>query len=201
MQFEIRRMQHNLGITVVYVTHDQQEAMAMSSRVAVFHRGRIQQVAAPETLYEEPEREFVASFIGDNNVLRGRIRAVERDSCDVETSGGIVRAFPVHRCRPGDRSVIAIRPERVHLTKPGIYTNEFEATIEDILFIGDHLRLRLNLCGNRDFVVKIQNIVGHSAVLEGDRVRVGWSVMDCRALPDEEGLSRDPTTRNHTPDQ
>lgn len=173
----------------------------MSSRVAVFHRGRIQQVAAPETLYEEPEREFVASFIGDNNVLRGRIRAVGRDSCDVETPGGIVRAFPVHRCRPGDRSVLAIRPERVHLAKPGIYTNEFEATIEDILFIGDHLRLRLNLCGNRNFVVKIQNIAGHSAVLEGDRVRVGWSVMDCRALPDEEGLSRGPTTLNRTPEQ
>ena len=187
MQFEIRRMQQDLGVTVVYVTHDQQEAMAMSSRVAVFHRGHIQQVAAPETLYEEPEREFVASFIGDNNMLRGQVRTVERDYCDVETPDGIVRAFPVHHCRPGDRSVLAIRPERVSLTQSGVYTNEFEAVVEDILFIGDHLRLRLNLCGNPNFVVKIQNIIGHSAVLAGDRVRVGWSVMDCRALADEEG--------------
>ena len=187
MQFEIRRMQQDLGVTVVYVTHDQQEAMAMSSRVAVFHRGQIQQVAAPETLYEEPEREFVASFIGDNNMLRGHVRRAERDFCDVETPGGTVRAFPVHHCRPGDSSVLAIRPERVSLTKPGVYTNEFEAVVEDIMFIGDHLRLRLNLCGNPNFVVKVQNIIGHSAVLAGDRVRVGWSVMDCRALPDEEG--------------
>ncbi len=187
MQFEIRRMQQDLGVTVVYVTHDQQEAMAMSSRVAVFHRGHIQQVAAPETLYEEPEREFVASFIGDNNMLRGHVRRAERDFCDVETPGGTVRAFPVHHCRPGDSSVLAIRPERVSLTKPGVYTNEFEAVVEDIMFIGDHLRLRLNLCGNPNFVVKVQNIIGHSAVLAGDRVRVGWSVMDCRALPDEEG--------------
>ena len=195
MQFEIRRMQQDLGVTVIYVTHDQQEAMAMSSRVAVFHRGHIQQVAAPETLYEEPEREFVASFIGDNNMLRGHVRKVERDFCDVETPGGTVRAFPVHGCRPGDRSVLAIRPERVSLTKPGVYTNEFEAVVEDILFIGDHLRLRVNLCGNPNFIVKIQNTVGHSAVLEGDRVRIGWSVMDCRALPDEEGGSG-PTSVN-----
>ena len=120
-------------------------------------------------------------------MLRGQVRTVERDYCDVETPDGTVRAFPVHRCRPGDPSVLAIRPERVSLTEPGIYTNEFEAVVEDILFIGDHLRLRLNLCGNPNFVVKIQNIIGHSAVLAGDRVRVGWSVMDCRALPDEEG--------------
>ncbi len=186
MQFEIRRMQHDLEVTVVYVTHDQQEAMAMSSRVAVFHRGRIQQVAAPETLYEEPEREFVASFIGDNNMLRGRIRSVERDYCDVETPGGMIRAFPVHDCRPGEHAALAIRPERVGLSRPGVYTNEFEAKIEDILFIGDHLRLHLNLCGNPNFIVKIQNIVGHSAVLAGDTVRVGWGVMDCRALPDEQ---------------
>ncbi len=158
----------------------------MSSRVAVFDRGWIQQVAAPETLYEEPEREFVARFIGDNNILRGRISSVDRGVCEVETPGGSVRAFPVHEFRPGDKAALAIRPERVGLTEPGVYSNEFEAEIDDILFIGDHLRLRLNLCGNPNFIVKIPNIVGHGAVLESDRVRVGWGVTDCRALPNEE---------------
>ena len=186
MQFEIRRIQHELGVTVVYVTHDQQEAMAMSSRVAVFHGGRIQQVATPETLYEEPEQEFVASFIGDNNILRGRISSVDFGVCQVETPGGSVKAFPVHECRPGQQAALAIRPERVGLAKPGVYTNEFEARIDDILFIGDHLRLRLDLCGNPNFVVKIPNIVGHGAMLGGDRVCVGWGVTDCRALPEEE---------------
>ncbi len=184
MQFEIRRIQQDLGVTVVYVTHDQQEAMAMSSRVAVFHRGRIQQVAAPEILYEEPEREFVAAFIGDNNILRGRISSVGRGVCEVETPDGTVKAFPVRDCRPGDSAALAIRPERVGLAKPGVFSNEFEARIDDILFIGDHLRLRLDLCGNPNFIVKIPNIVGHGAVLEGDRVSVGWAVTDCRALPD-----------------
>ena len=191
MQLEIRRIQHDLEVTVVYVTHDQQEAMAMSSRVAVFHKGRIQQVAEPEILYEEPEREFVASFIGDNNILRGRISSVERGVCEVETPGGSVKAFPVHECRPGERAVLAIRPERVGLSKPGLYTNQFEARIDDILFIGDHLRLRLNLCGNPNFIVKIPNVVGHGAVLEGDRIGVGWAVTDCRSLPDEEYLGDD----------
>ena len=186
MQLEIRRIQHSLGVTVVYVTHDQQEAMAMSSRVAVFHRGGVQQVAEPETLYEEPQREFVARFIGDNNILRGQVRSADRGVCEVETPGGPVKAFPVHSFRPGENAALAIRPERVGLSKPGLYTNQFEARVDDILFIGDHLRLRLDLCGNPNFIVKIPNIVGHGAVLEGDRIRVGWTVTDCRALPDEE---------------
>ena len=184
MQLELRRIQASLGITIVYVTHDQQEAMAMSSRVAVFHRGRIQQVAEPETLYEEPQKEFVAKFIGDNNILRGRVRSIDGGVCDVETPGGMVKAFPVHPLRPGESAALAIRPERVGLSKPGLYSNEFDARIDDILFIGDHLRLRLDLCGNSSFIVKIPNIVGHGAVLEGDRIRVGWAVTDCRALPD-----------------
>ena len=77
MQYEIRRIHRSLGVTVVYVTHDQQEAMVMSDRIAVFNRGRIEQVATPEILYEEPERPFVARFIGGNNLLRGHVAAVD----------------------------------------------------------------------------------------------------------------------------
>ncbi len=183
MQFEIRRIQQDLGVTVVYVTHDQQEAMSMSSRVAVFHRGRVQQVAEPEVLYEEPEREFVAGFIGDNNIIHGRITSVSRGICEVETRDGIVKAFPVRACRPGQSAVLAIRPERVGLAKPGVFSNEFKARVDGVLFIGDHLRLQLNLCGNSNFIVKIPNIVGHGGMLAGDSVSVGWAVTDCRALP------------------
>ena len=187
MQYEIRRIQRTLGITVVYVTHDQQEAMVMSDRVAVFRRGRIEQVALPEILYEEPERPFVASFIGENNMLSGRVVSVEKDISRVEVGGQIVQAFQVTPCKPGDPVVLAIRPERVCLApEPEMYANRFEAGIEDITFLGDHLRLRLAVCGRTDFVVKIPNIVGHGAVLEGDRVQVGWTATDCRALPPDE---------------
>ncbi len=188
MQYEIRRIQRSLGVTVVYVTHDQQEAMVLSDRVAVFRRGRIEQVALPETLYEEPERPFVASFIGENNLLHGRVLGVEHDISRVEAGGQIVQAFQVGPCKPGDPVTLAIRPERVCLApKPELYSNRFEASIEDITFLGDHLRLRVAVCGSTDFIIKIPNTVGHGAVLEGDRVQVGWTPIDCRAMaPDEE---------------
>ena len=173
------------GVPTLLVTHDAAEAMAMSDRVAVFHRGRIEQVASPEALYEEPERAFVARFIGDNNLLHGRVLSTARDACEVETPGGTVRAFPVHRCAPGDRAILAIRPERVGLARTEMYSNVFEAEIADIMFQGDHLRLKLGLCGNPAFIVKIPNVAGHGAVLRGDRVRVGWDMADCRALPEE----------------
>ena len=188
MQYEIRRIQRTLGVTVIYVTHDQQEAMAMSDRVAVFNRGCIEQVAAPEVLYEEPERGFVATFIGDNNLLHGRIVASRGDICVVDTGHGLVQAFLVAPRGVGETVTLAIRPERVALAaRPGLYSNEFEAQVDDIAFLGDHLRVRLTVCGSSDFVVKIPNIVGHGAVLEDDRVRVGWTPLDCRALaPDED---------------
>ena len=182
MQFEIRRIQRALGVTVVYVTHDQQEAMAMSDRVAVFNAGRIEQVASPEVLYEEPERPFVAAFIGDNNLLSGRILGVEGDTCVVDVQGLQVRAFVVSRGGVGDDVVLAIRPERVGLApNPGTYSNEFEVDVEDMAFLGDHLRVQTSV-GGKSFVLKIPNIVGHGGVLAGDRVRIGWTTTDCRAL-------------------
>ncbi len=183
MQYEVRRIQRRLGVTVVYVTHDQQEAMVMSDRVAVFHRGRIEQVASPEVLYEEPERQFVARFIGENNLLHGKVAGIEGDFYRVETGGQIVKALRVALLRTGDAVALAIRPERVCIApEPGIYSNEFEGKVEDVVFLGDYLKLRMTVCGDSDFIAKIPNIVGHGAVLEGDRVRIGWTLTDCRAL-------------------
>ncbi len=188
MQYEIRRIHKSLGVTVVYVTHDQQEAMVMSDRIAVLRRGDIEQVAEPEALYEEPERSFVARFIGENNRMHGRVIRVDGDICEVETGGQIIRALRVAPCRSGDATTLSIRPERVAISpEPGLYTNELDAKIEDITFLGDHLRLRITVCGRSDFIAKIPNIVGHGALLEGDRVRIGWTPTDCRVLdPDDE---------------
>ena len=188
LQYEIRRIHTDLGVTVLYVTHDQNEAMVMSDRVAVFRAGRIEQADSPEALYEEPKRSFVARFIGENNRMAGRIIAVQNNICDVDVGGRVVRAYRVAECGPGDRATLSIRPERVAISvSPGLYTNEFDARIEDITFLGDHLRLRVDVCGQSGFIIKIPNMVGHGAVIEGDRVRVGWTPTDCRVLdPDEE---------------
>ena len=104
LQYEIRRIHRQLGVTVLYVTHDQQEAMAMSDRVAVFRAGRIEQVASPEVLYEEPQRPFVASFIGENNLLEGRIVSAERGVCQVDVGDQRVQAAHIADLAPRKRN-------------------------------------------------------------------------------------------------
>ena len=188
MQYEIRRIHKTLGVTVVYVTHDQQEAMVMSDRIAVLRGGVIEQVADPETLYEEPRSSFVARFIGENNRLHGKVAGTDGDICEVEAGGETIRAIRIVPCGAGDPTTLSIRPERVAVApEPGLYTNELEALIEDITFLGDYLRIRVSVCGTSDFVIKIPNIVGHGALLAGDRIRIGWTPTDCRVLdPDRE---------------
>ena len=188
MQYEIRRIHQSLGVTMVYVTHDQQEAMVMSDRIAVLRGGQIEQIDGPEALYEEPERSFVARFIGENNRLQGRVTAVDGDICTVESGGQIIQALRVAPCGPGAATTLSVRPERVAIApEPDLYTNELDAVIEDITFLGDHLRLRLTVCGRSDFIAKIPNVVGHGAVLAGDRVRIGWTPTDCRVLDPDDG--------------
>ena len=183
LQYEIRRIQRQLRVTVLYVTHDQQEAMAMSDRVAVFQAGRIEQVATPEVLYEEPQRPFVASFIGENNLLKGRIISIERGVCEVEVGEQRLQAAHIADLPAGSETLVAIRPERVNIAPLSMrYSNEFDALVEDISFLGDHLRVRLEVCGSSDFIAKIPNIVGHGGILPGDKVRIGWGALDCRAL-------------------
>lgn len=188
MQYEIRRLHQRLEVTMIYVTHDQQEAMVLSDRVAVFQDGIVQQIATPETLYEEPGRVFVSSFIGDNNVLYGVVKKVEENEiCHVDLDGdNRVQALAVTHHEPGDEVWLTIRPERVSIRPDkDTYTNDFPATVEDVVFMGDHLRLNVTTCGVRDFIIKIPNIVGHGGVLPGDEIRIGWAALDCRAIAQE----------------
>lgn len=105
LQFEITRLAHDLGITTVYVTHDQTEALTMSDRVAVFDDGRIQQLAPPDQLYEEPENSFVAQFIGENNTLLGKVSKIAGDQCEVTLDDGeIIDAKPVNVTEVGQRT-------------------------------------------------------------------------------------------------
>ena len=105
MQYEIKHIHENLGVTVVYVTHDQSEALTMSNRVAVFNDGVIQQLASPDDLYERPENAFVAQFIGENNTLNGTVREIDGDNCTVELDdGAMVEALKVNVNAVGDRS-------------------------------------------------------------------------------------------------
>ncbi len=189
LQLEIRSIQRELGVTMVYVTHDQQEAMTLSDRIAVFNAGQIQQAASPETLYEEPATEFVARFVGDNNLLRGTVRSVEGELCQVEVGGGMseafmVEAFMVEPIAAGASAVLAIRPERIVLSPSIEYSNSVTAGVEDMVFQGDHWRIRVSVFGESDFFVKMPNVIGQGGILPGDQIRIGWTTIDCRALAD-----------------
>jgi len=184
MQLEIKHIHQNLGVTVVYVTHDQSEALTMSDRIAVFNEGEIQQLATPGDLYEEPQNSFVAQFIGENNKLDGRVVAVNGASCRVEVPGGVlVEALPVRVERAGEPTTLSLRPERVKINPAnGACENLFPAKVEELIYLGDHTRARVAVCGMNDFVIKVPNAEGMPRFEPGATIRVGWKRSDCRAL-------------------
>ena len=183
MQYEIKHIHENLGVTVVYVTHDQSEALTMSNRIAVFNDGVIQQLATPADLYERPENAFVAQFIGENNELAGTVKALTGQTCIVEVEGGEVRALAVRVDGVGARTLVSLRPERVMLNPAdGVCANLFEGRVEEQIYVGDHVRTRVSVCGHDDFIVKVPNSTMQEPVAPGDVVKVGWRAEDCRAL-------------------
>jgi putative spermidine/putrescine transport system ATP-binding protein len=184
MQYEIKHIHEVLNVTVVYVTHDQSEAMTMSNRVAVFDDGVIQQLSTPDVLYEEPENAFVAQFIGENNKISGELTEIAEDRCIVKVdSGEIVKALRVNVGQVGDRTTLSLRPERVTLDPAaGSLENVFEGTVRELIYLGDHLRTRIDVCGNDDFIVKVPNAAGRLKIGKGEKINVGWTPEDCRAL-------------------
>jgi putative spermidine/putrescine transport system ATP-binding protein len=182
MQYEIKHIHETLGVTVVYVTHDQTEALTMSNRIAVFDDGIIQQLAPPADLYERPENAFVAAFIGENNRLFGKVTSLNGTGCKVELDDGSeVHALKVNVGEVGDRTTLSLRPERV-MIEPGDLPNTFDAQVRELIYLGDHIRTRVRLCGNDEFVIKIPNASNHASLSVGETVKVGWTVDDCRAL-------------------
>jgi len=180
MQYEIKHIHENLGITVVYVTHDQSEALTMSDRIAVFEDGRIQQLAPPEDLYERPENAFVAQFIGENNRLNGTVTNLEQDVATVDVGGLSLQAKAVN-CGPvGSKTMLSIRPERVFIGTEG--ANQTQAMVKELIYLGDHIRCRMAVAGNDEFIVKVPNSSGHKHLVVGESATVSWQTDDCRAL-------------------
>ena len=185
MQFEITDLAHRLGITVVYVTHDQTEALTMSDRVAVFDDGRIQQLAPPDELYEKPQNSFVAQFIGENNTLEGVIREIKGDTCVVQLDdGGLIDAVPVNVSNVGERTRVSIRPERVEINKERLQegAHTLKAEVLEFIYMGDIFRTRLKVAGNDEFVIKTRNAPDQVRLQPGTQIDIGWLPEDCRAL-------------------
>jgi putative spermidine/putrescine transport system ATP-binding protein len=185
LQFEITHLAHELGITVVYVTHDQTEALTMSDRVAVFDDGRIQQLAPPDELYESPQNSFVAQFIGENNTLDGVVQEIKGNTCIVRLdSGDIIDAVPVNVSAVGDRTKVSIRPERVEFDKNRLQegAHTLKAEVLEFIYMGDIFRTRLRVAGMDNFVIKSRNAPDQTRLVPGQQIEIGWLAQDCRAL-------------------
>jgi len=184
MQIEIKQLQTSLGITMVYVTHDQSEALTMSDRIAVFHDGCIQQLADPETLYNEPANRFVASFIGENNTLPCTLLGREGDLAVVRMAdGSTLKAAGVAMAGTGGGLSVSVRPENITLAGKGAGAelNRMTGTVRDVFFLGDHMRLSLEAFGGQLVTARIQaRRAGPFA--PGDGVTLECSVSDCRLL-------------------
>jgi putative spermidine/putrescine transport system ATP-binding protein len=156
MQIELKELHRRLGVSFVYVTHDQSEALTMSDRVAVFNDGKVQQVDRVDRLYEAPANRFVASFVGDNTVLDGVVIGSAGAACIVGLANGVrVTGVNVNGAQAGDHVRCCIRPERIELTGVLNQANTFEATVADVIYFGDHLRLRCEVPGQPDGTVKL----------------------------------------------
>ncbi|AWK88877.1 ABC transporter ATP-binding protein [Azospirillum thermophilum] len=186
MQLEIKHLHETMGITVVYVTHDQGEALTMSDRIAVFNDGIVQQIDRPAALYERPVNSFVANFIGENNVLNGTVENIEQEYCRVALdAGGSVVATAVNIAGAGARTSLSIRPERVTILAgpdaAGEGPNRLPAVIQDMIYLGDHTLAVLTAAGNDEFMVKLP-AGAHAGLSHGEPVTITFRPEDCRAL-------------------
>ena len=179
MQLELKRLNREVGATFVYVTHDQEEALTMSDRIAVMNEGRVLQLGTPEEIYERPRNRFVADFIGQTNFLDVSLLRVQGDEAEVELPGsGVLRAHMPVGTRPAARTTLAVRPEKVALAadvSPDLAAgwNVLDGMVADIVYLGTHTQYVVRLPGGPTVVVHRQNrFLGEAEPRLGDPVRV-----------------------------
>ncbi|WP_413733354.1 ABC transporter ATP-binding protein [Sodalis sp. RH21] len=187
MQMEIKALHQALELTIVYVTHDQSEAMTMSDRVAVFNDGIIQQINSPSKLYEEPQNTFVAQFIGENNSLSATQSGSEGDYYRATLDDGtVLRALKVRPSSPGRRIMLCIRPERVRVDVPPAElppgSGQISARIAQFIYLGDHIRMIAEVAGQPDFMVKLSAADMNPDWRAGSAVTLSWQERHLRAL-------------------
>jgi spermidine/putrescine transport system ATP-binding protein len=161
MQLELKGLQERVGITFIYVTHDQEEALTMSDRIAVMSGGKVLQVGSPTEIYERPSCRFVADFIGESNFVQGRVSAVEPSAAVITTDDGLkLRGQALQPARVGEPAFLSIRPEKARLTlqpPPEGTANVFPVAVDRISYIGSDTRILVHLGPDRPFSVWEQN--------------------------------------------
>jgi len=185
MRWELRELQRTLGITMLYVTHDQVEALSMSDRVAVMHQGQIVQVGAPREIYERPGTPFVADFVGSTNLLRGVVVAapLEPPWWRVETAGGPLRCLMTVPAQPGTAVLVSIRPEDVFVRNGEADPGAWVGVLEEVIFLGGVVDCRIRV---RDLVLRAH---AHPSQVfrPGDRVHLQFNPERLIAVRSQDG--------------
>ncbi|MEQ4724101.1 ABC transporter ATP-binding protein [Nonomuraea sp. B19D2] len=172
MQLELKRLQHEVGITFVVVTHDQEEAMSLADRIAVFDRGSVRQVDEPVALYERPRTPFVADFVGANNLFHGTAGGPDGINTD---EFGMLAGTPLEELAAGAKALLAVRPEKVELADENA-TRGLKGSVLDVSFYGGVSHISVDVPGRaKPLLVAVQ---GASSMEVGAKVKVRWNAED-----------------------
>lgn len=184
MRLEVREIQQKLGISTVFVTHDQDEAFEMSDRIILMNGGRIEQYGTPEDLYDRPENRFAAEFIGETNLLKGKVASIADDDISVEIAGGarFTTLPPAHSPGVGDALHLMVRPERVEVLPAGEDAPDtLTAVIEKRVFSGDVITLTLRTPHDHVIIARKPSSARYRGLARDMSVQL--VLEDCRALP------------------
>jgi spermidine/putrescine ABC transporter ATP-binding subunit len=186
MQLELQHIQKKVGITILYVTHDQEEALSMSTKIAVINEGRIEQMGTATEIYDHPDNKFVADFIGETNIFRAKIYGVDDDCIHIE--GPCIRRIRANTSKSveiGQNVHLAVRPEKITFIEKNEQNHcVYGGVVEDIIYLGDITKFYVRLSDLPQdeqeglIVVKVQNRLGGFQHKRGDNVQIGWNEMD-----------------------
>ncbi len=183
MQIELKQLQRRLGATVIYVTHDQEEALTMSDRVAVMNGGRLAQLGSPRDLYDRPADAFVADFIGEMNLLPGTVQAVSGSICAVAVDGGTASGIASQQVSAGGPARIAVRPEHVTLSPAGPAVEGLRGRLAEIVFNGASTAMLVELPGGAVLRADFGSRSGSAGLRPGDAVAATWRAEDAIVFP------------------
>jgi spermidine/putrescine transport system ATP-binding protein len=184
MRAELRQIQRRTGITFIYITHDQGEALAMSDRVAVMSQGRVEQVGVSSDIYDHPATAFVASFVGENNLFRGRVTARQNGQARIDTSFGPLTGLNPHGLAVGDDAFLFVRPERLRLARPAAAAySTLASTVLGEVFEGVMVNLTLANPAGRPITLTMSNDGDVPRLDEGSPIEVHFAADNARVLP------------------
>jgi spermidine/putrescine transport system ATP-binding protein len=201
MQLELKRIQQEVGITFIYVTHDQEEAMTMSNRLAVMRAGRAEQIGPPEEVYEKPQTQFVAAFLGASNLLEGELKEQTDGTSTVLLAGGDVVHLPNDRApfRVGESVLVGVRPEKITIRSDGDTSegrstadpgwNSVSGLLRMATYIGVSHQYKVEGPGGHEFTVWVQNLGSEPAPAPGERVKLSWRWEHTFAVLPQEGIT------------